>query len=47
MEHINEILKIIEQGYNTNAPADVTVSVIKQYCESVIETNQNKGGKND
>ena len=45
MIDVAEILKIIEQGYNTNAPADVTISVIKQYCESVINTT--KGGNND
>ena len=31
-----EILKIIEQGHNTNSPADITLKVIKQHCENVI-----------
>ena len=50
MTDVLEILKIIEQGFNTNAPAETVVSVIKQYCDSVIKTfeqqEQPKGGNN-
>lgn len=36
MTDILEILKIIEQGSKTDAPADITIKVIKQYCEAVM-----------
>lgn len=42
MEHIQEILKIIEEGFCINAPSDITISIIKNYCESVINHNKNK-----
>ncbi len=49
MVDVLEILKLIEQGNNTNAPADIIVQVIKQYCETVINAieQQTEGGKND
>ena len=53
MTDVLEILKIIEQGFNTNAPAETVVNVIKQYCESVKMTfeqsnqQQTEGGNND
>lgn len=36
MKDIQEILNIIETGFNCNAPGDTIVSVIKNYCESVM-----------
>ena len=36
-----EVLKIIEQGLNTNAPSDTIVNAIKKYCESVINSTMN------
>ena len=48
MEQAQEILGIIEQGFNINAPSDTIISVIKNYCESVINYNKSKKGeKND
>ena len=47
MEQAQEILKIIEKGFCINAPADITVSIIKNYCESVINHNKNKEVKNE
>lgn len=45
MIDVSEILKIIEQGSNTNAPARITLKVIKKYCEDVLaemdEYNEN------
>lgn len=32
-----EIIKIIEQGQNTNAPAEITLKLIKEYCNNLIE----------
>ena len=42
MEQAQEILKIIEEGFCINAPGDTIVSVIKNYCESVINYNKSK-----
>lgn len=53
MTDVLEILKIIEQGFNIDVPAEIIVKKIKQYCESAQETfeqsnqQQTEGGKND
>lgn len=35
-----EILKIIEYGYNTNAPAELVIQVIKKHCEDLIQQKE-------
>ena len=42
MIDVLEILKIIEQGYNTDAPADITLKVIKEYCENAVKQMEDK-----
>lgn len=42
MIDVLEILKIIEQGSRTAAPADITIKVIKQYCETELNKMEDK-----
>ena len=37
-----EILKIIEQGHNTNAPSEIVIQVIKKHCEDLIQQKEEK-----
>lgn len=37
MTDVLEVLKIISQGQATNAPAEITLKVIKQYCENELK----------